>query len=202
MPTRASAEYFAPDAPGDGFPTGTEVAAPAATPSAKPKPFNGIAASTSQPVWGWGGNRYGEIGDGTTVDRSSPVQLLDLTGITALGAGGYHSLGVKNDETLWAWGENDYGQLGDGTTTSSSTPIQVAGISGVKSVAAGWRFSLALKTDGTVWAWGMNEFGTLGNGTNDVFPHTSPVQVTGLTGVTAVAAGAEHALALKSDGTV
>jgi hypothetical protein len=155
-----------------------------------PPPIESIACA-----WGWGAS-----GDGTTDERHTPVQVQNLSGVTAVAAGYDFSFALKADGTVWAWGTNDIGQLGDGSVTGRTTPVQVYDLSGVTAVAAGWSFSFALKADGTVWAWGDNNVGQLGDGTTDG-RHT-PVQVQNLSGVTAVAAGAEHSLALKNDGTV
>src|SRR6185436_17247975 len=67
-------------------------------------------------VWAWGRNLFGELGNGTNNNSNVPVQVSTLTDITALagGAGGVHSLALKNDGTLWAWGYNAYGELGNG----------------------------------------------------------------------------------------
>ena len=105
--------------------------------------------------------------------------------------------------TVLAWGDNVDGQLGNGTFTTSNTPVEVSGLTGVTAIAAGGAFnhhSLALKSDGTVWAWGYNGGGELGNGTYT--DNNTPVEVNGLSGVTAIAGGGFHGLALKSDGTV
>jgi len=150
-----------------------------------------LAIKTDGSLWGWGWNGYGQLGDGTTDDRSTPVQA--LTGVAAVAAGGSHTLAIKTDGSLWAWGNNEYGQLGDGTTTYRLTPVQV--LSEVAAVSGGWYHTLALKTDGSLWAWGRNYDGEVGDGTND--DRLTPVQV--LTGVAAVAAGGNHTLALKTD---
>ena len=114
-----------------------------------------------------------------------------------------HTLAVKSDGTLWAWGGNFRGQLGDGTKTDRSTPVPVQGLTGVVAVAAGEYHSLALKSDGTLWAWGFNNNGQLGEVPTTITSiRTTPVPVSGLTGVVAVAAGEFHSLALKSDGTL
>src|SRR5206468_11465878 len=83
------------------------------------------------------------------------------------------------------------------------TPTQVAGISNVKAVSAGYH-SLALGNDGNVWTWGNNQYGQLGNTTNAATTkaNPSPAQVSGLSGVTAIAAGWYHSLVLRNDGTV
>ncbi|REE96682.1 S8 family serine peptidase [Thermomonospora umbrina] len=155
-------------------------------------------------VWAWGGNDRGQLGDGTTTDRSTPVQVSGLTGVRAVAAGFDFSLALKQDGTVWAWGANGSGQLGDGTTTNRSTPVQVGGLSGATSVSAGLSFSLAVKSDGTARAWGDNGSGQLGDGTT--IDRTSPVAVSGLTGLStwagAISGGIGHALAVKADGTV
>ena len=151
-------------------------------------------------VWACGFNFKGELGDGTTTDRHTPVQVSGLSNVVAIAAARLQSLALKSDGTVWAWGDNDFGELGDGTTTDRHTPVQVSGLSGVTAISAGSKFSLALKSDGTVWTWGNNEDGELGDGTT-TNRHT-PVQVASLSGVVAIAGGGLHSLAAKADGTV
>jgi hypothetical protein len=116
--------------------------------------------------------------------------------------GGYaFSLALKADGTVWAWG---YGlNTGNPTATITSPPVQTSGLSGVSQIAAGTYFSLALKSDGTVFAWGEDTSGQLG--TNRCPNHSPiagclvPIPVHGLTGVTRVAAGYAHGLALSDN---
>ncbi|MBN1368442.1 MAG: hypothetical protein JW967_11010 [Dehalococcoidales bacterium] len=164
-----------------------------------PQPSEAIELPTSD-VWAWGYNISGQIGDGTTINRSLPVQVSNMTWATEVSCGGLFSLALKSDGTVWSWGYNASGQLGNGNSTNSLDPVQVCGLSGITSISAGTLHSLALKSDGTVWAWGNNDYGQLGDGTTDNC--FSPVQVSGLTDVTAISAGGFHSLALKSDGTV
>jgi len=111
---------------------------------------------------------------------------------------GQHTMALKNDGTLWAWGYNEYGQIGDKTTINRSTPTRVSNIAGVKSIAAGYAHSIALKKDGTLWTWGYNYRGQLGDGTS--IDKSEPVQVSGINNdVKAIAAGADHTIALKVD---
>jgi subtilisin family serine protease len=151
-------------------------------------------------VWAWGANGAGQLGDCSTTNRTTPVQVSDLSGVTDVSSGCAHSLAVKEDGTVWAWGSNYYGQLGDGTTTDRTTPVKVSGLSGIKDVAGGCNYSLAVKEDGTVWAWGYNYNGQLGDGTTT--DRTTPVRVSDLSGVKDIAGGFQHSLALKNDGTV
>lgn len=151
-------------------------------------------------VLAWGRNGGGELGDGTLVQRNSPVRAQGLTGVRAVAGGELHTLAVKDDGTAWAWGANWMGQLGDGTINHHYTPAQVPGLTDATAVAACLYHSLAMKSGGTMWAWGYNGYGQLGDGsTVDSY---SPIQVPGLTDVTAIGAGAWHSLAVGSGGAV
>jgi len=163
--------------------------------------YHSLAVQSGGTVWGWGYNAVGQLGDGTTDTGSTPVQVSGLSGAVAVACGGLHSLALQSGGAVWAWGDNDYGTLGNGTTNNSPTPVQVTGLSGISAVAAGFSHSLAVKSDGTVWAWGNNTEGQLGNGTTNNYSST-PIQVSDLSGVIAVAGGDHHSLALKYDGTV
>jgi len=151
-----------------------------------------VALKNDGTVWSWGGNSQGQVGDGSTVNRSYPVKASGLTGVISVAAGSSHSLALKGDGTVWMWGYD--------VTSTRTTPTQVAGLSGITAIAAGGVHSLALKDDGTVWGWGANFYGEVGDGTKNM--RSSPVQVSQLSGVAAVGAGFYHSAALKSDGTV
>jgi alpha-tubulin suppressor-like RCC1 family protein len=163
-----------------------------------------LALSNDGTLWAWGCNGNGQLGDGTTVNKSTPIKVNNFNGVTAIAAGGANgfdfSLALKNDGTVWAWGYNQYGQLGDGTKTDKYIPVEVTGLTNIVAIAAGCNHGVALKDDGTVWVWGPNTFGTLGDGTTT--ERTTAVQVSGLTDVIAITAGYLHTVALKKDGTV
>jgi alpha-tubulin suppressor-like RCC1 family protein len=110
-----------------------------------------------------GDNEYGQLGDGTHNSTNQPEQIVS-SNVTAIAAGGGHSLLLKSDGSLWAMGDNEYGQLGDGTHNSTNQPEQIVS-SNVTAIAAGGDHSLFLKSDGSLWAMGYNQFGVLGDGT-------------------------------------
>jgi len=155
---------------------------------------------------GWGDNDYGQVGDGTTAVRRTPVGLAGpAAGVAfaAIAPGVAHSLALAQDGTIWAWGRNDRGQLGDGTQTDAATPIHLDGPTGIVAAAAGQAYSVAIAGDGTVWTWGDNFYGELGNGTRA--DSATPHQLRGPaapSGIIAVAAGRAHTLALARDGTI
>jgi alpha-tubulin suppressor-like RCC1 family protein len=161
-----------------------------------------LALLSNGTVMAWGANTSGQLGVGEAEigDSDVPVAVEGLTGVTAIAAGGNHSLALLSNGTVMAWGENESGQLGDGNTNESDAPVPVTGLTGVTAIAAGREYSLALRSGGTVVAWGAGERGQLGN--DRTINSDVPVNVKDLTGVTAIAAGGEHALALLSDGTV
>jgi alpha-tubulin suppressor-like RCC1 family protein len=88
-------------------------------------------------MWAWGANQYGQVGDGTVVSRSSPVQVGALTTWSQIAAGEFHTAAIKTDGTLWAWGFNGSGQVGDGTVVRRSSPVQVGSLTTWFRVAKG-----------------------------------------------------------------
>src|SRR4051812_30420258 len=124
----------------------------------------------------WGANTVGELGDSTHTNRTSPVQVKNLTGVVAISSGGSHTLALKGDGTVWSWGYNTYSSLGIGVPGGDrDTAVQVSTLSNIIAVSAGGYHSLALRNDGTVWSWGSNFGGEIGDGTISV--RATPVQV-------------------------
>ena len=159
--------------------------------------YHGLAVQNGG-LYAWGWNNDGQLGNVTTNNSSTPVALTGVlsSGVTAIAGGFWHSLAVQNGG-LYAWGLNSYSQLGNGTTTNSSTPVAITGLSsGVTAIAGGEGHSLAVQNGG-LYAWGYNADGELGNGTTT--NSSTPVALTGVlpSGVTAVAAGQDHSLAMR-----
>ena len=182
-----------------------------------------IALTQDGDVFSWGNNELGQLGDGTLINRSMPVQVLGeggvgyLSGIASIAAGGYHSVALASDgSVVYTWGYNNSGQLGNNTTTDSLTPVKVHGVgnfgdlSNIASIAAGGWNTAAVSTTGFVYTWGYNADGELGN--DSTVNSLVPVQVLSgeqgndngiyLHSISSVAVGGSHMLALGLDGSV
>jgi len=85
-----------------------------------------MAVKTDGTLWTWGENTKGQLGDGSTTDRSSPVQIGALTTWSSVSGGRKTSYAIKTDGTLWAWGNGE--ALGNGTTTQISSPVQIGAL--------------------------------------------------------------------------
>jgi uncharacterized repeat protein (TIGR02543 family) len=116
-------------------------------------------------LYAWGDSTFGQLGDGTNINRSTPVQVLGLSNIAAVASSGYSTYALHTNGTLWACGWNNKGQLGDGTTSNRSTFVQVAGVSNITAIARSINSAFALDSDNMAWAWGWNYYGQLGDGT-------------------------------------
>jgi len=148
----------------------------------------------------WGDNRSGELGDGTKVQRLTPVPVSGLSGGVIVGGNwASHTCAIVPEGKLECWGANGAGQVGDGTTVDRLAPVTALGLAGtVESVALGSGFTCALTPGGRMQCWGSNLFGALGTGssTSDVL---EPETVVGLSqGVDAISAALFTACALRS----
>ncbi len=160
--------------------------------------FHSAAIKTDGTLWTWGSNLGGLLGNGLTINLSSPVQTIaGGANWKQVNIGCCHSAAIKTDGTLWIWGSNSSGRLGDGTTIFRSSPVQtVSGGTNWKSTYISGSMSSAIKTDGTLWMWGANNNGQLG--ISNRINASSPVQtITAGTTWRSVSAGAGFASAIK-----
>ncbi|GAB5535214.1 MAG: hypothetical protein Rubg2KO_14630 [Rubricoccaceae bacterium] len=182
------------------------------------------ALRSDSTVLAWGEGGSGQLGTGTTpLHQVDPVAVDLDKPVVAIAAGGAFAIVAHDDGTVSTWGHNVYGALGvphvpnlqaavtaSGAASASSSasarklfsesPVQPQ-IGDVVGVAAGGSHALVVRSDSTVWGWGSNEYGALGHPDHDaILPE--PVQIQGLSGVVAVAAGHTFSLALKADGSV
>ena len=107
-------------------------------------------------VWTFGGNSYGQLGDGTTFGHSTPASVAGLSGVTAIAAGGSLTLALKADGTVWAFGRTSTARSGMARRRIACCRWPLTGLSNVSAIAAGSEHALALKADGSLWAWGLN----------------------------------------------
>ena len=163
--------------------------------------YHTCAVSNNNNVYCWGYNVYGQLGDGSTTSRYTPVQVLKgaavsgdndgtyLSNMKSISAGRYYTCAVSNNNRLYCWGRNDWGQLGDGSDDDKTTPVRVVegemihdpdvGIDGyhsnIKSVSAGDTHTCAVSNNNNIYCWGANFYGQLGD--NSTTSSYTPVWV-------------------------
>ena len=160
---------------------------------------------TDGTLWSFGRNDYGQLGDNTITNRSSPVQTVAFgSNWKQVACGYYASAAIKTDGTLWTWGYNYNGSIGDNTATAhKSSPVQtIAFGTNWKQVSVGRSITACTKTDGTLWLWGDQfSYGQLGD--NTTTKKSSPVQtIAGGTNWKQVSCGLYNTFAIKTDGTL
>ena len=165
------------------------------------------AVRTGGSLWCWGYNGLGQLGDGSTTNRTLPVQVAQadagggfVSGVTQATAGASFTCALRAGAVL-CWGENPYGQLGNGTTSPRSAPGTVPGLTDAVEVRAGTHHACARRATGAVVCWGRNQNGQLGDGTTSL-SRTTPVAVMSLTDAVALATGGSFTCARRASGAV
>ena len=165
--------------------------------------FHCAAIKTDGTLWTWGLGNFGQLGDHTATNKSTPVTTFaGGTDWKQVSSGGYHCAAIKTDGTLWTWGSGTSGQLGGNITTYTFTPVTTfAGGTNWKQVSSGNRHCAAIKTDGTLWTWGQGSGGQLGD--NTATDKSTPVTTfAGGTNWKQVSSGYRYCAAIKTDGTL
>ena len=157
-----------------------------------------LAIDEEENLWAWGNNECGQLGDGTMINKTSPIKIKTETKFIKISVGRYFSLAIDEEGHLWAWGLNNYGQLGDGTTDYRTRPVKIKSETKFKRILAGDYHSLAIDAEGNLWAWGENNYGQLGDGTK--INKKVPVQVKTNIKYKEIAAGDGTNLAIDEEG--
>ncbi len=141
-----------------------------------------------------GSNSYGQLGDNSGSDQFTPVEVPGLTDVAGIGGGESQTCATLMDGSMKCWGFNGY-------NSETSTPVDVQGLGApVVAFSVGADHTCAILNDQTAWCWGSNSYGQLGDGTQN--PSSNPVEVQGLTSVSAISSGYFHTCAAMDDGTV
>jgi alpha-tubulin suppressor-like RCC1 family protein len=172
--------------------------------------FGGIVSTYPNPgpLYMWGDNSYGQLGDGTTDIKRSPTMIGSSSDWMEISCGTFHSAAIKTDNTLYTWGNNTSGILGLNDAVPRSSPTQVGSDTTWAHISCGYINTAAIKTDGTLWVWGNNGYGQLGNDDFGYFSlpllsqkyEKSPIQVGLDTDWYQIACGKYTIAALKNNG--
>lgn len=152
----------------------------------------------------WGSNEFGQLGDGTTLERLTAVSA-DLSGGVALSisAGESHTCAVMEDTSLMCWGDNSNGQLGDGSRSERHTPISVPlGDAGVHEVSSGSYHTCAIMADRSLRCWGDNWHGQLGDGSFSDKLSPVDIEIPSNSSAVTVDSGAFHSCVGMNDGSM
>ena len=162
-----------------------------------------FAIRSDASLYAWGLNAsFGQLGDGTTATKSSPVQITTpLVSWTQIAVGYSFTGGIDNLGKLYTWGFNTQGQLGSGATAARSSPVIVNGISWI-AIAAGQNAMAGIDTLGKLYSWGNNAQGEFGDNSSTTVTRSSPVILPGTSSWSAVTAGTQTVFALTTAGAL
>jgi alpha-tubulin suppressor-like RCC1 family protein len=175
-----------------------------------------IALLEDGTAYGWGRNAFGQVGNASTENATSP-QRVKLDGIKSVAPGGGHTLFLREDGTVWGCGAGFFGMLGPDNMRVHPVPVPVPAPEGIVSLVSGGSHALALLEDGSVWSWGRDDRGQLGDGEEagtrpghvvqahagvEFVVRNLPAQVKGISDARHVAVGGGHSLVVHADGTL
>jgi alpha-tubulin suppressor-like RCC1 family protein len=166
--------------------------------------FHTCALANDSHTYCWGMNDNGQLGNGSTANQSTPVQVNSPAGTSfmKISTGRAHTCGLSNDARTWCWGTGDWGALGNGSTASRSNPTEVSAPSGVtfNSIATGNGHTCAISNEAKAYCWGWNSSGQLGTG--DTTDRMTPTEVNVPSGTTLneVTANWSQSCAMGNDG--
>lgn len=155
--------------------------------------------NSSGTVYCWGGNSRGQLGDGTTTDRTKPTKTNTTIAFAQIVVGANHSCALTSSGSVYCWGRNDLGQLGDGTTVNKATPTRISGTIVFSSIAAGDFFTCGISSSGAAYCWGENQYGQIGDGTK-VVSRPTPTPVIGGRTFISLATGWKHTCGIVTGG--
>lgn len=162
------------------------------------------AVTNSGGIKCWGSNEFGQLGNGSFVNQTTPISVSGInSGVLAVAVGDEHTCTVLTNGNVKCWGRNRFGQLGNGLFSDSvTTPVDVTSVNGaVKGIMAGGEHTCALLNDQTIRCWGRNNLGQLGIGSTT--NQQTPTQVTGVSGlIKLLATGNRHTCAVNQNGGV
>jgi alpha-tubulin suppressor-like RCC1 family protein len=166
------------------------------------------AVTAAGAVYCWGAGGTGQLGDGGSVDRYAPVQVVGIGGSGTLGnavqvaCGAAHCCALARDGSIACWGDDSHGQLGDNRSgAQSATPVAVSSAEVFEQIAANGDQSCAIRrSDKAVYCWGSGAYGKLGDGATA--DNLVPMPVTGVDQATHVMVGEDHACAVLATGHV
>ena len=163
---------------------------------------NSAAILDDGSLWMWGDNRFGQLGDGTTINRDLPIKITNDVKKIAIGGNnqsfyaGTFCAAIKNDGSLWTWGYNYDGLfLGDNEGKGRNIPVKI--MEDVKDISVGLCCA-AIKNDGSLWTWGLNSSGELGD--NSTVDRKLPKKV--MEGVKKVEVGGSKIAVIKEDNSL
>lgn len=155
-------------------------------------------------LWCWGRNRWGQLGQGDQVDRTTPSPVNMDGRWSSVTAGGAHTCGIMENGTLWCWGQGSSCQTGHGDLSYRKLPKQVGSSDNWEMISAGLLHTCGLRDDGTLWCWGSANNGKLGHGETSDLPLKvqTPHQVGNDSDWSSVSTGRSHTCGIRNDGSL